>query len=675
LIYNKKMSYAKIIILDAINKHIDQEYTYGIPKSIINQIDIGMRVIIPFGRQNKNTRGIIVDITSQTEISERKLKYILEPDKQDVFINKNYIKLAKWMSEKYFTPLGLCLRLLIPNKKSHTSFDLEQNKKLIINSQARKKLTSEQINAISFIKQDLINSKSVLLHGVTGSGKTEVYFNLLENNIAQNKQAIVLLPEIALTTQMIKLFLEKFKNQVGITHSRLTPREKFIQWQLAAQNKILIMLGPRSAVFTPFENLGLIIMDEEHESCYFSETAPKYNTREVAEKICELTHAKLILGSATPSIESYYLAQEKKINLIEMPTRVNKKMPEIKIIDMRKELLSGNINIFSRELIQEIYNALDRKEQVILFLNRRGYSNFVSCLNCGFVLKCSACDVNYTYHAYNNNLVCHYCGEKSSLPKLCPSCNSKYIKTFGVGTQKVELEIKKIFSRANILRMDSDTVTKKTDYEKILKAFANHEADILVGTQMIAKGLDFPCVSVVGIISADISLNSGDFRCAENTFQLITQVAGRAGRAHIDGTAFIQTYNPEHYAITCAQTGDYKNFYSQEIIFRKNMNYPPFTNIFCVLMTSPDEVLLIKKIILLKEIFLKCDKKSQFDILGPSPAMISKLKNNFRQKILLKHPDENYLKKFVLFCVDYFKTHDDLANIKFNLSLNPICML
>jgi primosomal protein N' (replication factor Y) len=416
-------------------------------------------------------------------------------------------------------------------------------------------------------------------------------------------------------------------------------------------------------------------MDEEHESCYFSETSPKYNTHEVAKKICELTNAKLILGSATPSIETYYLTQEKKIDLVEMPTRVNKKIPDIKIIDMRKELISGNTNIFSRELIIAINKALNNKEQVILFLNRRGYSNFVSCLNCGFVFKCSACDISYTYHAFTKNLICHYCGEKINLPKVCPVCNSKYIKNFGIGTEKVEQEIKKIFPEQNILRMDSDTVTKKSDYQRIFKAFANKKANILVGTQMIAKGLDFPSVSVVGIISADVSLNSSDFRCSENTFQLVTQVSGRAGRAETEGSAFIQTYNPNHYAITSAQKNDYKSFYSQEIAFRKSMNYPPFTNIFCILMTSTNEILLIKKINLLKQIFMHCDKKKQFNILGPSQAIIYKIKNNFRQRILIKHRDENYLKKFVLFGVDFLRSHDSLENVKLNLTLNPIYML
>lgn len=666
--------YAQVIILSA-NKNIDREYSYRIPENFSDKIKIGMKIFVPFGRGKNSTEGIITSFTNEIDIPEEKIKSIEEIDPQNICISEKYIELAKWMSEKYFCTLASCLKLMIPSKKSLTkSYVL--NNSYFKEKYFVKNLTDEQTKAISFIQKKFSENDRlpILLHGVTGSGKTEVYFNLLEKIILDGKQAIVLLPEIALTTQMIKLFCERFEN-VGVTHCKLTQREKFIQWQNAKRGKISIMLGPRSAIFTPFENPGLIIMDEEHESSYQSETTPKFNTRQVAEKICELTNANLILGSATPNIETYWRAQQNEINLVEMPTRVNKKIPQIKIIDMREELAGGNTNIFGRELISAMQKTLSKNEQVILFLNRRGYSTFVSCRKCGFVLKCSMCDVNYTFHRFENSLICHYCAEKSAMPKICPSCGSKYIKSFGVGTQKVESEIKKIFPDKNILRMDSDTVTKKNDYERILKSFAMKKADILVGTQMIAKGLNFPDVSLVGIICADISLNTGDFRCAETTFQLLTQVSGRAGRAKTNASSFIQTYSPEHYSIVYAKNNDYKNFYDQEIMFRQQMNYPPFSNIFCILMSGPDKNLLDEKISLLKKIMLHCDKKKQFHILGPAPAIISKIKNNYRQKILIKHENETTLRNFSLFCTNLLSSKTQLLNVKLNLTMNPAFMV
>lgn len=667
--------FANVIIL-ATNKNIDREYSYRVPQSFSEKIKIGTKILVPFGRKKKLSEAIIINLSDKIDIEPEKLKSIEKIDPQNIFVSQNHIQLAKWMSEKYFCTLAACLKLMMPSKKSLTKSFALNNSYESIKSDV-KNLTSEQLTAIKFIENKISQKdlRPILLHGVTGSGKTEVYFNIIQKIIDDGKQAIVLLPEIALTTQMVNLFYERFGDKVGITHSKLTEREKFIQWQNAAQNKISIMLGPRSAIFTPFENFGLIIMDEEHEASYQSETTPKYNTREVAEKICEFTGANLILGSATPSVETYFRVQNHQINLIEMPTRVNKKVPKIKIVDMRNELADGNVNIFSRELIFEMQNTFDRNEQVILFLNRRGHSSFISCRNCGFVLKCNMCDVNYTFHSAENSLICHYCGQKSVLPKICPECGSKYIKLFGVGTQKIENEIKKIFPDKNILRMDSDTTSKKSDYERILKSFATKKTDILIGTQMIAKGLNFSNLSLVGIICADISLNIGDFHCSESTFQLLSQVSGRAGRAQTNALSIIQTYNPEHYSIVCAKDGDYKKFYDQEIMFRQQMNYPPFANIFCILMTSPDKNLLDEKIFMLKKVLMRCNKNNQFQILGPAPAAISKIKNNYRQKILIKHENETKLKNFALFCINLLASKNLLNGVKLNLTMNPNFMV
>lgn len=669
----EKNMYAKVLLLSA-NKNTDREYAYYIPQDLQSEIKIGAKIIVPFGRNNKPSDAIVTELINEIDIDEKKVKTVLEMDAQNIFIDPIHLELARWMSQKYFSTQASCLKLMVPSKKSKTrSFAFENSKE----DYCPKILTAQQKNALDAIDKKISSGdhKPILLHGVTGSGKTEVYFSLIEKVLAAGKQIIVLLPEIALTTQMIGLFSARFENKIGITHSKLTQREKFIQWQMAAQNKISIMLGPRSAIFTPFKNLGLIIMDEEHETSYQSETSPKYNTHEVAEKLCDLTGANLILGSATPSIKTYYRAMQNEIELVEMPERVNKKIPDIKIIDMREELASGNTKIFSRELFYQMQNALERSEQIILFLNRRGYSNFISCRKCGMVLKCTSCDVSYTFHSATNNLICHYCNKKSAVPKICPSCGSKYIKAFGIGTQKVEIETKKLFPDKNILRMDSDTITKKSDYDKILKAFAQKKADILIGTQMIAKGLDFPNVSLVGIICADISLNTGDFNCSELTFQLLTQVSGRAGRAKTNALSFIQTYNPDHYSIVCAKNNDYKSFYEQEILFRRQMNYPPFTNIFCVMMTSPNEKLLLEKISLLKKVMVQLDKKNQFEMLGPAPTFISKIKDNYRQKILIKHGNEETLKNFVLFSTNLLLQKNQLAGINLNLTINPAFMI
>lgn len=670
--------YAEVIVLSGKNKNLDREFSYLVPSDLENKIKIGALVYVFFGKSKKLQEAIVINLTEKVDFDLEKIKPIEKID-DEIFIDKKNIELAKWMKEKYYCDFASCLRLMLPNQKSvrneNFEFDFVEPENNFLSG--KKILTSEQEDAKNFIldkiyKKDL---KPILLHGVTGSGKTEVYFNVMEKILAEGKQIIVLLPEISLTTQMTDLFFSRFKNKIGLMHSKLSKRERFINWKNANENKIFIMLGARSALFSPFKNLGLIIIDEEHEASYQSEITPKYNVYEVAKKICYLHKANLILGSATPSIKTYYFAQEKKIYLLEMKNRVNKKNIETDIVDMRQELLSGNKNIFSEKLFCEIKKTLDKNQQVILFLNRRGYANFVSCRKCGLVLKCNNCDVSYVFYNKNKSLVCNYCGKKILMPEICPDCKSKYIKAFGMGTEKIELETRKMFGDKKILRMDSDVIKKKSDYEKAIKLFFEHKADILIGTQMIAKGLNFPNVRLVGVICADVVLNNGDFNSSERTFELLSQVSGRAGRNETDARAIIQTYNPEHYSIICAKNNDYKSFYEQEINFRKLMDYPPFTNIFCVLMSSRDLDLLKTKIDLLKKIMIKCDRKNKFEILGPAPAIISKIKNNYRERIFIKHKNEEELKKFVLFCVNFMQAKKLLVNIKINLSLNPSFMI
>lgn len=533
--------------------------------------------------------------------------------------------------------------------------------------------TQEQEIAINFIKEK-INSNSkkpILLHGVTGSGKTEVYLQIIEYILSQGKQAIMLVPEISLTPQTVERFISRFGKKVSVTHSRLNSGERLDQWKKAKFNEISIMIGTRSAIFSPFENLGIIIIDEEHDFSYKSENTPKYSSVEIAEKIAQLNNCTVLLGSATPSIETYYKTQTNKYDLIKMENRVNNTPPNINIIDMRKELEEGNKSIFSLKLFNAIKKNLENKMQTILFLNRRGHSTFISCRKCGYVIQCENCNVNLVYHLNDSKLMCHYCNNTKPVPKICPECNSNYIKYFGVGTQKIEDETKKYFPNARILRMDLDTTSKKNSHNIILEKFKNNEADILIGTQMISKGLDFPNVSLVGVIAGDLALNTGDYKSAETYFQIISQVSGRAGRGEKQGNVFIQTYSPEHYAVKLLKENNYEKFYLTEIEEREIGFYPPFSNIFLILILGKNEEKVLKAIYKLNEIMLYYNKKTNFQISEPAKATISKIKNEYRYKIIIKASEEERLKNFVIFCLERLKFHVDIKDITINLSLNP----
>ena len=534
-------------------------------------------------------------------------------------------------------------------------------------------LTGEQKNTLSIVQKTASQKekKPILLHGVTGSGKTEIYLRAIEKNLKNNKEAIVLVPEISLTPQTVGRFKDRFGEKVGVTHSRLSMAERYDMWKNAAEGKISIMIGPRSALFAPFKDLGIIIIDEEHEHTYKSDTTPKYDARAAATERARLTNSLIIMGSATPSIESYYKALEGEYILTKMKNRVNMSMPFIDIIDMRQELEEGNRSMFSRELVRAVADNLDKNLQTILFLNRRGHSTFVSCRQCGFVVKCDECSINFTYHNYNESLICHYCAAKAAAPKNCPQCGSKYIKYFGVGTQKVEDELNKLFPNAKVLRMDMDSTRQKGGHESILAEFKSGRGQILVGTQMIAKGLDFPKVTVVGVVAADLSLHTGDYRSAENTFQLLTQVSGRAGRADYSGKVIIQTYNPEHYAILYAKTGDYESFYEHEIALRRQMDYPPYTHIFEILLTGESEKKLIFVLQKLCDILYIYDKDNNFELIGPSPAIISKIRKRYRWRLIVKGADERALKDFVLASVDKLKKEENISDINISLTMNP----
>ncbi len=477
-----------------------------------------------------------------------------------------------------------------------------------------------------------------LLHGITGSGKTEVYIELISRVVERGGQAIVLIPEIALTYQTLTRFFAKFGDRVTYIHSRQSAGEKYDQLERAKAGDVDVMIGPRSALFTPFANLELIIIDEEHENAYKSENVPKYHAREVAKKRAETEGATLVLGSATPSVESFYKAQKGEYILHKLSARAKgSSLPDVEVVDLREELKRGNKNIISVRLDELIRQRLEKKEQIMLFINRRGYAGFVSCRSCGHVLKCPHCDVSLTYHN-DGKVKCHYCGYEVENPKTCPECGSKYIGKFGTGTQKIEEAVKKLYPNARVLRMDMDTTSGKDGHTEILSKFANREADILVGTQMIVKGHDFPYVTLVGVLAADLSLYSGDYTAAEKTFQLITQAAGRAGRGNAKGCALIQTYNPEETSIIAASKQDYSMFYENEIRYRKLLGYPPIMEFLVILLTGTNEELLDKRA---KDVAGTINKSENsledvITVIGPTKANIAKINDVYRRVFYLK---------------------------------------
>ncbi len=483
--------------------------------------------------------------------------------------------------------------------------------------------------------------KTYLIHGVTGSGKTEVYMELIDRVIQDKQQVIVLIPEIALTYQTVMRFYGRFGNRVSIINSRLSAGERYDQFERARNGDIDIMIGPRSALFTPFSRLGLILIDEEHEGAYKSEVVPRYHAREVAEKRASMQEASLVLGSATPSLEAYTKALRGEYQLYRLTERAKKdsQLANVAVVDLRQELKEGNKSIFSKPLKALMEDRLAKKEQIMLFINRRGYANFVSCRSCGEAIRCPHCDVTLTLHN-NSRLVCHYCGHSVPMPDRCPSCSSPYIANFGVGTQKIELMTKKMFPSARVLRMDLDTTKKKGGHEEILTAFSEGEADILIGTQMIVKGHDFPNVTLVGVLAADLSLNTPDYRSAERTFQLLTQAAGRAGRDFKHGDVIIQTYSPEHYGIVTAANQDYESFYNQEMAFRRMMKYPPANVLLTVQFSSRQEKFLTDGSDAVAAFITPQAELEKVQTIGPVEASVYKINDIYRKILYLKH--ENY---------------------------------
>lgn len=541
-------------------------------------------------------------------------------------------------------------------------------------------LTGEQQSAVNRIAGVLQERKHrvFLLHGVTGSGKTEVYLHCIDHALKLGRQGIVLVPEISLTPQMIKDFKERFGARVAVLHSRMSQGERYDEWERIARGKASIVLGARSAIFAPVLDPGIIIVDEEHEFTYKQEESPRYHARAVALYRGYLNKSVVVLGSATPSLESYCRSLQKgPYSLLKMTSRVNNRpMPEIEIVDMREEFRSGNKGIFSSKLQQAVSDCITKGEQVILFLNRRGFNTFVVCRECGLVIKCPNCDISLTYHM-QGKLRCHYCGYSQVAPGLCPECRSPHVSYLGTGTQKVEQETAELFPGARILRMDADTTGRKGSHRRILDSFAGGKADILIGTQMVAKGLNFPGVTLVGIVSADIGLYMPDFRASERTFQLITQVSGRSGRAESPGKVIIQTYNPEHYAVTHAARGDYYGFFKTEMEIRKHLQYPPFSRMARLLFSGPEEDKVIKMAETAFEalsVYLE-DFQNELMAVGPAPAPLGRVRGNFRVHVVLWSKKESLLRDAVKHVSVAVHTAGKVKKVRFSVDIDPYNMM
>ena len=506
-----------------------------------------------------------------------------------------------------------------------------------ITKDEKRVLTDEQQKCFDginfFIQNDEYSSN--LIYGITGSGKTEIYMQLIEEVLKKNKRALVLVPEISLTPQMVDRFLARFGEVVAVLHSKLSVGERYDEWNRIKKNEVKIVIGARSAIFAPMNDLGIIIIDEEHDASYKSEMTPRYNAKELASYIAKQNNIPLVLGSATPEITTFYDAKSRNINLYTLTKRANNmNLPEVQIVDLRNELAQGNRSMFSYKLREEIKKNLENKKQTILFLNRRGYSTFIMCRSCGFVVKCKNCNIPLTYHSFGNTLKCHYCGYEQENVKICPECNSKKIKYFGAGTQKLEEEVNKMFPNASTIRMDIDTVKKKNSHEEILNEFKNNHIDCLIGTQMVVKGHHFPDVTLVGVIAADGCINSDDYKSVERGFQTLVQVAGRSGREE-KGKVIIQTYNPDHYAIKDSQKQDYDLFYNQEIELRKMLNYPPFCDIIVIRFNGENirEIQNVSKIVYDK--INNLNEENLF-VYKPVPSPIDKIKNKYRWRMILK---------------------------------------
>ena len=735
------------IIIDITHEKLDKIFQYSIPSDLDGVLQIGMEVIVPFGRSNRETKGYVVGFSQTTEYDAAKIKEVLCIAKDSVAIESRLVNLAAWMKDYYGGTMIQALKTVIPIKKQEKArkkryirlcVDVEAGRQrlehyLHLNQKARARLlaalldeprqeyelvtkklnvtrtvvraleeqgivsleseqvlrnpvrhksrreeipeyTKEQQHAIEQFWEDYSQGirRTYLVYGVTGSGKTEVYMEMIARVLDEGRQAIVLIPEIALTYQTVMRFYGRFGDRVSILNSRMSQGERYDQMERVKAGEVDVMIGPRSALFTPFPRLGLIVIDEEHETSYKSEQAPRYHARETAIRRAGTEDASVVLGSATPSLESFYACKNGRFQILELRKRAGAgELPAVYVVDMRKEMKAGNRSIISGRLKNLIKARLERHEQIMLFLNRRGYAGFVSCRSCGYVVKCPHCDVSLSSHR-NGKLVCHYCGHEEAQITVCPSCGSQYIGGFRAGTQQIEELAARQFPGARILRMDLDTTRMKDGHEKILEAFASEEADILIGTQMIVKGHDFPNVTLVGILAADMSLYSNDYRAGERTFQLLTQAAGRAGRGRSRGEVVIQTYSPEHYSIEMAAAQDYEGFYDAEMKYRELMGYPPVEQLLAVLMTGPLEELLDTAARYLKDFAVRLDKNRQLQIVGPASPYVGKVNDVYRRVLYLKGADYKLLIEVKNRMEQYIEINEGFKTMRIQFDFNPM---
>ncbi|NCB41475.1 MAG: primosomal protein N' [Clostridia bacterium] len=626
------------IVVDNNTNATDEKYTYA---CLDDSIALGNKVSVPFARSNRLIDGYVVAVREQAPEGIKRIKEVASID-SEIKLSEEALETALWMRNRYLCRYIEAIKLFLPDDVQAQRKTKDPFASIQVVSSPPEVFTKEQSAAFERIAEYVKAEKHkvFLLFGVTGSGKTEIYLQAMEKVIQQGRMGIVLVPEISLTPQAIQRFMNRFgKESVAVLHSKLTRMQKTVEYKRIESGQVKVVIGARSAVFAPAKDIGLIILDEEHETSYKSDKSPKYDTLEVAVKRAMSHKAVVVAGSATPSLVDYYRSENQLFERLELSERFNEvAMPAVRIVDMRDELKAGNKSLFSEALANRIAQHLKQKKQVILFINRRGYSSFVACRECGYVVKCPECGISMTFHKDKNACVCHYCGKREAVPKLCPACGSRAIKSFGVGTQQVEEKTKELFPEAVTARLDLDSVKKKGSMEAILSRFQKGAVDILVGTQLVAKGLDFKNVGLVGIISADITLNIPDFRSAERTFQLVTQAAGRSGRGDEVGEVVIQTYSPEHSAIVNAAIHDYKGFYQEEIHLRKQIQYPPFGDIFQILIMDEDEEAAMG----LAErcaVWLRRKAGASLTVMAPCASALSKANNMYRYRVLIKSPE------------------------------------
>lgn len=628
------------VAIDNKSEHTDTLYTYGCRD---DRVQIGQKVYVPFGLGNKVREAYVFRILDKPEREYKNLKYAEALD-EEICLDREIISTCMWMRRRYLCKYIDAVKCFTPaGSRSKRGKERNPYEGAEGEDPGVPELSRQQRAALQPIG-DAIGRKlhqRFLLYGVTGSGKTEVYMRATQKCLDEGRQVIMLVPEISLTTQIIQRFIGRFgADTIAVLHSRLSLGERYDEWMRIKTGKVSVVIGARSAVFAPLADIGMVILDEEHEATYKSDMTPKYDAVEVALKRLQEHKGVLLCGSATPGVSTYYRSQMGIYKRLELTERYNQvALPQVEVVDMRKELKDGNKTIISRVLDREMETALKKKQQIILFLNRRGYSTFISCRECGAVLKCPSCGISLTYHKEDGVAVCHYCGYTQEPPTRCPSCNSKYIRYFGTGTEKVEEQVRELFPEAVIQRLDLDSTRRKGSIEAILKRFKKGKIDILVGTQLVAKGLDFRNVGLVGIISADVTLNIPDFRSPERTFQLITQAAGRAGRGDETGRVIIQSYTPDNYAVRFAAQQDYKGFFDAEIQLRSYMGYPPFSDLIQLVFSSKEE----EKARAAAELWYEKVRQAlgeaeQERIFRPQPAPMNKIKDTYRYCMLLKCP-------------------------------------